>query len=787
MALVALPPELRSICRRLTSVQAQQLPALLPVLLKDVLRCQEPLSQPQDNSAEATALVHQLKTHITTLLNGRVAQGRFVGVVLVKAVVQVGGWECLQTAGPWIQGILAILQKKEPVVTKELCLVTLTRIFNLIHGYPTLVREIVTPRLPGFVTTCLQILKPPVSSKVARAPYSLKESIFESLSTLVPLYPTTMRQFSGKLKAELRPFLVPTTTDNVLIPTSLRESSRRLTVRLHMTAPKGGDSTEWVKHVEELTKACHTTADQVFRAVQESWESSIGYRPVPANFDAEPQGGSEKPEQLPLWVGVQAGSERLIGLLDFISVYLRCRTKAPVTIPISAIVDISARISSIKPPVPGKEKQYSAQMHPAAGREERDNLWAAFPDIQIAVMRMLRVTIQRLQQNYIPVAQETLDQTLQIFASGYHLPEIRSAVFLLVEELLNLSGPTMARTNVEGLGLVIKSCCRDILGAAGHLRRPKQQIPPTQNGYKPKSGSQNADGLLSNKIEDDVVSVNVNAAHLSAAEALLTALFSHIPQHFLPSSLRAQMLKTAILSCNKAAQVASVLHPSRDRSGRTPQVILPYLTRQFPHDKTVEILRFNFRPMATLRSSDFMEVENAIEIEDNNEEVMRDTDHIFSFDQPMEDASTDTAINTQDAIGQVQVLSPPPIRAQPASAQILPRSSGVAITSEETATVKSHSPPQTLPLKRKSENAAADVIASKRIEIDTTASHLPNKREASPLRVSTMATSQASKSSSHAAVLLAGQDAEDESDNESVHLNMELDTDSGEDDDDGRE
>ena len=112
---VSLPPELRSLCRRLTSTNAEQLPPLLPVLLRDVLRCQEPLSSAQDvksseRTSEVAVLVHTLKTKVLALLNGRSVQGHFVGAALAKAVVEAGGWECLRTCEPWVRALLSILQ-----------------------------------------------------------------------------------------------------------------------------------------------------------------------------------------------------------------------------------------------------------------------------------------------------------------------------------------------------------------------------------------------------------------------------------------------------------------------------------------------------------------------------------------------------------------------------------------------------------------------------------------------------------------------------------------------------
>lgn len=115
MALVSLPPELQSICRRLAATKVEQLPPLLPILLRDVARCQETLSQPVEPKAsetcpEAAKLVHQLKTQINTLLNGRTSQGRFVGAALVKSVVEGGGWECLRASDPWVRSLISIIK-----------------------------------------------------------------------------------------------------------------------------------------------------------------------------------------------------------------------------------------------------------------------------------------------------------------------------------------------------------------------------------------------------------------------------------------------------------------------------------------------------------------------------------------------------------------------------------------------------------------------------------------------------------------------------------------------------
>lgn len=664
---------------------------------------------------------------------------------------------------------------------------TLIKIYTLLHAYPTLVREIVTPTLPTFATACLQVLKPPATSKAPKTPLSLVETIFEAFSTIIPLYPTTLRQFAGKIRTEIRSYLAPTISDGTIVPASLQASGRRLAIRLHMTAVKGGDSTEWAKHLDGLVKTFHATADQVFRAIQESWEPVSGNRSnhtsqQKVNFDEEPQGGNTSPDQLPPWTGIYAGSERMIGLLDLIGEYIRCRTKTVVTIPISELIDVVTRISSIMPPTPGKEKQQSVLMNAAVGREEKDELWTVFPDIQLAAVRLLRVIARRLGRNFVPVAQDSLEQLVRMFESCYRLPEVRATIFILTHEILQLYGPTMAKLTVESLSLIIKSCCRDLLGSAGHIKRPKPSASALQDAQKNKSVSQNADAFLNNNAEDEPVTVSLSAEHISAAETLLATLFSHVPQQHLPSSLRAHMLKTAILCRIRDAQVASVLHPSRDRSGRTPQVILPYLTQQFPRDESVEILRFNFRPLVTGFREDFMDVDDEL-VEDEVEE--RPVTDGFSFDRPFEPALafpsglSTTAITTEAPASLVtrpiepQVKTLNPFLSRPASE--------TAVTSEEHTTIVEQPAPSN-GLKRKNDNT--DITVSKRVEIDSTATTIssapvPSARTAT---ASVEAPGQAPATNKGKAV--ASQDSDEESDNESVHLNMELDSDSDSEDDD---
>lgn len=116
-----LPAELRVLCHQLTSTPSSQLPQIIPILLRNVLRCQGPLSADgktgaKSDASESSVLVHKLKTQISTLLHGKSAEGRFTAVVLIKAVVDVGGWEVLRGAESWVRGLLSVLGVSEIVI-----------------------------------------------------------------------------------------------------------------------------------------------------------------------------------------------------------------------------------------------------------------------------------------------------------------------------------------------------------------------------------------------------------------------------------------------------------------------------------------------------------------------------------------------------------------------------------------------------------------------------------------------------------------------------------------------
>ncbi|KAK0753339.1 rRNA processing/ribosome biogenesis-domain-containing protein [Schizothecium vesticola] len=558
---MSVPPELRVVCRRLTSAPVDDLPRICPTLVSHVLRCGGALSatpdaKTKDKTSETTLLLHKLRTHITTLLTGRKPSGRFAAICLIKAIIDV-------------------------VASKELSIITLTKIFILLQGYQTLVREMASPTLPGYITACLQLIKAYASGQPSKAPVSLVDTVAYSLSKILPLYPTTMRPFSAQITTALRTYVAPTSSDLFIVPESLRENARRVLVLLHYTAPKNGNSDEWIKGIRAAIKNSHDTADQIFRAVRESWESTTGYRGQAVSSDGEPSGGGDAADELPAWTSIDAGSERLIGLLDFLASHLKTTTKAPVNLPLGDLLDLTSRISLVTLP----SSDDSVDLNPAIGRDEKAELWTVLPDIHTAALRLHLALITRLESNALPLSTDIVDQATRILKSSHHLPTVRSPAYTLLASLLRLSGPSLPKLTVDTLLPLLHACCHDTL--------PPQPTTTTAAAKPKDPSSSNADAFLTTPPPTNPVSAQAPAAHESAAARLLPLLFSHLPQRHLTPDARALLDRTAVLAASKPALVASVLHPYKDARGRYYPSLLPFLVRRFPRDQEVEVLRTN--------------------------------------------------------------------------------------------------------------------------------------------------------------------------------------------------
>lgn len=527
---------------------------------------------------------------------------------------------------------------------------------------------------------------------------------------------------------------------------------------MHFVAAKSSGSDEWGKLVDTILRDLHQTADQVLRAVDESWQATSGYDRTRVSTDGEPRGGDESsPEQLPSWEGVTAGAERLAGLFSYLEETLRCSTKSPVTVPIGAFLDAICRICVIARLSPKTQTWDQAlDTNSGVGRDEKDDLWSIIPNLHIAAMSLLLTMIQRLDRDMIPLVPEAVDHLVRVVKSGMSVAHIRVIGYQVLEQLLQIAGPTMPKTIVDMLDPILGACCRDLQQDAGVLKPAEKPVPSAKDSKK-NGGSvaiSNVD-LFLGKPESNApnTSLKLEITHKDAASKLLAALLSSLTQSHLKPTMRGLIDKTAIVTANRDAMLSSVLNPYKDQRGRLYPSILPYFCRQYPEDQGLEILRSNLRTSTINGSGDmFASFQEVMEEQEEDEAEADEDEEMADGEIPAGEAGD---AGKADALTQLGSLASLPKKSSTETPQDNPFAARNGAADNGFAAAGSDSPP-----KRKHEGSD-EAAPAKRLEVEKPA-ELPK-----------------AKPKSAAAAAKPAEDEDDDGDDSdvSVHLNMELEDD----------
>jgi pre-rRNA-processing protein RIX1 len=471
----------------------------------------------------------------------------------------------------------------------------------------------------------------------------------------MPLYPATCRPFNARVRTAARPYLAPTASDNgAPIPRALQRAARRAAVSLHFTtAGKTGPSEDWARAAADVLRDFHDTADHVFRAVQESWQPLVPRARADISFDG-PAEQPDAPDGLPGWTGVRAGADRLVGHLRLAADLLRRPTKVPVAVPVGALMEAVNRVAQISRTSRAQAWEQALETHPAVGREEKEELWTCVPAVHLAALDVLGALFRRLRLNAMSLVPEALDAVLLVLKSGIDSPAIRAASYATVDLLLQVAGPGLSKTAVDAIGVVMLACCRDLQQDAGYLAARAGPAPAAAGAEAKKNGmTANADLFLPTAKADGSSAAGAGAgpvhgklsrAHRAAAEALLASLLTHLPQRQVKPGIRGLLDQTAILCQSRDGMLASVLNPYINEAGRSYPSILPHLSRRFPHDQGVEVLRSNIRTSVQASAEDvrlaatFEELE---EEEGEDEEMEEEEEAEAKGDEEMLNAAAD--------------------------------------------------------------------------------------------------------------------------------------------------
>lgn len=526
------------------------------------------------------------------------------------------------------------VQRPDTTAVQRLCIITLTRIFLLTQGRQSLLREITTPSIPPFVTSCLNIIS---LRRVAQEPRTLDltspllASVLQALIRLVPHHPSSFRPFVAQIRSLIVPLLAPTPSSSPTeaekdathrpVSRSAATLAQKLYALLPHCAPKNSSNEEWGKSIKDTLTQIHRTADRVFRAVSEEWSSYA--RPLANRIQADAYGdvvsdGIAEPAGLPGWRGIEAGCERLVGLLQLLENHIAAESSSTYTLPAGAILSSIERLLSVTVPPSSSSQKIGdqARINPEVGREEREGMWLGLPQIHVAATAVLTTLIKRLETLSVASAQGVLEQLLWVFHREQGHPEIRRSIYEVFIELLAGSGPSMPRATVSSMSPLIRALCEDSLPESNPPEMTSR--PPTNGAKKPSNrgvAATNADSYLQSQDTNSNTAGPVPRVQ-EVATVLLPLILSTVPQAHLSVPVRSLLDRTAVLTKNEKAMLASVLNPQERLKGKQTSSILPLYARNSALSLEIEGL---LRPrMPGLQQS--RNANAAVDAEDDDDE-----------------------------------------------------------------------------------------------------------------------------------------------------------------------
>lgn len=568
---------LRAVSFRISSASKAELPHVVAYLSQYLPSCKNLLSSSEvlaQKDSDAAVVLHRFNTQLSSLLQDRTAEGRWAAIVLVKAAIESGAWETLRKSNGWVRGLLVILKKPDPPITRCLCIIALTRIFMLTWQYPTLIREITTPALPTFVSTCLANLTARNNS-----PDELRATL-ESFAQLIPHHPTIFRTHQDAIGRLLQSvFDAPQMT----ISSDIRDLACRVSISIHQCEPKGGATEKWEKSLVATVKAAHVLVDKTFIAIEEDWQSVAGNNPnkhaLSGLYNSSQQ--SKDASERPVYQFVVSGSHSVLNHLRLLAGYFSISTPSNVTVSLGAVCDLLTRLLAVT--ISQSTSRSSIKFNRDSSREEREAVAQVLPEIHLASLEVLSAILDRYGNQLTPTLQSFIDQLVWIFHAESSDRVVKTAVYTVMKTLISLAGPTLTKQTVTPLRKLIIACCEDLLPSKEELKNDQT------SASKQPQATMNADTFLKQPKDTSVKAIQFPGLQ-AAAWNLLPILLAKLPAKHIPVALRSHLDRTAVITRHKDAMIASTLNPPSADSGRSANSLLPLLAREYASAPSVEAI-----------------------------------------------------------------------------------------------------------------------------------------------------------------------------------------------------
>ena len=547
-------------------------------------------------------------------------------------------------------------------------MITLTRVFSLTHDHQSLLREITTPSIPPFVTSCLNIISQRRSDQETHKldfATPLLNTVLQVLAKLIPNHPSSFRPFVRTIRSLLNQCLTPTPSnlsndgEDLVCTTNLSGPTTVLAQHLYsllpICAPKNTSNEEWANIVKTIIDHVHGTADHVLRAVFEDWESPSRTRQNVASaipYAGTVGQGTDNALDLPSWSGIDAGCERLNWLLQLLRSHLSVKSSCAYSLPVGAVLSVLERLLHVTVPftVSQQTSGYQARFNPEIGREEREGLWLSLPVVHVSAIAVMSALIARLDDASFGITKGALDQVLWVLEHEQDHSDLRNTAYAIIAQILSLTGPAMSRASVTSFSPLIRMLCRDILPAPNLENTAKSGAGPSKTT---SSTGTNADSYLKPQNAASIVQCQDQEVSENAA-ILFTVIMSRLPMEHLSVPVRSLLDRTAILTGNRGAMLASVLNPESRTKSNQLRSILPFLARVSTSSLEFEaVLRPRMPTVQTMRN----ERGDHTEDEEEDQEIDEHTqEEGVRFGAPPANASMgETGIEEESGVGEPSV------------------------------------------------------------------------------------------------------------------------------------
>lgn len=526
-------------------------------------------------------------------------------------------------------------------------IITLSRIFLLTGGRPTLTRELTTPHLSSFITVCLNVITiRNQTGKTIDLSSELLETVLQCFIRLLPNHPAIFRPFSGQIRSLISLLLAPTpsylTADKSAGFEATNSRLSRLAHHLYALIPscaaRNGAAEEWKKSVHVILKHIHHTADSAFRAIVESQSKGHGAQ---EEIPQEPMDEVIDELSLSRWQGVAAGCERISGLLGLLSAYLSTDGNVVYVVPVKLIYELADRLLYVTYLPSTSSTTNSESINRRISREERELLYMQLPHIHAATLQLLFTVMRRVSLLSFSFAEDLLDQLAWIVQRSTLKRDLCVEIYQATEQIIELIGPSLDAGKSVAISSILRLACRDLLPQA----EKRRDMSNGKSATIPKILQYDADSFAPRSKTTAKKQAKAIHQQNQAAKLLLTALV-RIPGSTL-AQVRLEIDTVAVLLQDQKLQLASILNPHQSSKQHNMNLV-PFLDNIRAKDVLAQALIH--RRADPIISQPVYEKEDSIS---EGQDTINSEPEVSNTDQPSFQIASNTKFQIPQVIGAV--------------------------------------------------------------------------------------------------------------------------------------